>query len=39
MNALDRLAPLVAGLLVAALIVTGLVYAANEFNAAIAGLS
>ena len=34
----DRLAPLVAGLLVVALVIAGLLHAAREFTAAVEGL-
>lgn len=39
MTTTDRLAPLVAGLLVAALVIAGLLHAAREFTAALGGLA
>lgn len=39
MTTTDRLAPLVAGVLIAAFILAGLVYAAREFTAALEGLA
>ena len=39
MTTTDRLAPLVAGILVALLVIGGLVYAAHELTAALEGLA
>ena len=39
MNALDRLAPLAAGLIITALLIGGLVYAALRLSAALTGLA
>ena len=39
MTTTDRLTPLVAGLLIAALVIAGLLHAAREFTAAVEGLA